>query len=282
MFESLSLSTPAMTPEPYAIEPLDEVAFTRIRELIHHHAGIALSAGKRQLVMGRLQQRLQQRQLRRYRDYLRLIDEDPTERQQFIDRLTTNESYFFREPAHFDYLRDTILPHYRQRPLRIWSAACATGEEVWSLAMELADAPGLGAWSLLGSDISSRVLEVARKGLYPLERNQGIGQQRLQRYCLKGVGEHAGRFLIKDALLPRVRFAQINLLSPPASIGHFDLIFLRNVLIYFDAATKTRVITQLLRHLNVGGHLIISHTENLRQVAPERLKLVRSSIYRLE
>ena len=183
-----------------------------------------------------------------------------------VDLLSTNETYFFREPGHFDFLRNNILPdHPVGGPMRVWSAASSSGEEAYSIAMLLGDVLGKSSWEIFGSDISTRVLEKARRALYPLARHEGIPEGYLKRFCLRGKGPHEGSFLINTELRDRVRFAQINLNKSLPELGEFNVIFLRNVLIYFDFETKQKIINRLGSVLSPGGYLFIGHTENLQR-----------------
>lgn len=256
--------------------------FAQFQKLIHGIAGISMSAAKKPLVSGRLARRLAHHGAGSYADYFRILQDDSTrgELQIAVDLLTTNETYFFREPKHFDFLRDQVLPQHRPgRPFRVWSAACSSGEEPYTLAMVLADGLGEAPWEILGSDISTRVLEKARGGHYSLERTKGISQQHLSRYCLKGVGSQEGTFLVDRRLRQQVQFRQINLNEPLPQLGEFDVVFLRNVMIYFNMETKSQVVRRILPLLRPGGYFIVSHSESLNGVTDE-LKIVTPSIYR--
>lgn len=262
--------------------PINERDFQAIRTWIHRLAGIHLSNQKKALVVGRLASRLHHHQLTSYGEYFRLLESGlhPAEVQIAIDRLTTNETHFFREPKHFDFLRDKILRGGLMRsPFRAWSAASSTGEEPYSIAMTLAAALGEAPWEVVASDLSSRVLERARAGHYSLARAKSIPRPMLQAYCLKGVGAQEGTFLVEPRLRSRVRFAQINLLGAIRSIGAFDVIFLRNVMIYFDLSTKREVVASMLRHLRPKGYLIVGHSESLNGVS-NAVDIVVPSIYR--
>ncbi|MGQ9659233.1 MAG: CheR family methyltransferase [Thermochromatium sp.] len=260
---------------------LKDCEFNRICRFIHEQAGINLAPHKRQMVSVRLQQRLRQLGVRSVTAYLDQVFESGQdhERQHLIDLLTTNETYFYREPAHFEYLREHVLPAYRGRDLQVWSAACSTGEEAYTLAMVLADALGLGAWHILGTDISRRVLEQARRAIYPLERARHLPRPWLERYCLKGVRSQAGNLLIDPRLKSRVTLEQHNLLQPRRDGERFDIVFLRNVLIYFDLPTKQRVIAHLFESIRPGGLLFISHVESLHGIETP-LEMIRPSIFR--
>ncbi|MCP4285213.1 MAG: protein-glutamate O-methyltransferase CheR [Gammaproteobacteria bacterium] len=254
-----------------AIQPITDDEFGRFQRLIFDIAGISMCPAKKMMVASRLQRRLVHYGLNRFGDYYRLVagESHPGEMQTLVDLLTTNETYFFREPTHFVYFRDHILSQQRATPFRVWSAACSSGEEVYSLAMVLADTVNGSAWEIMGSDLSLRVLHRAQKGHYPMDRNEGIDAAHLKKYCLKGVRSQANTFLIDQKLKARVRFRQINLKEKLPNIGRFDVIFLRNVLIYFNQETKKEIVQRVIRQLKPGGYLFISHTESLHGIAPE-------------
>lgn len=257
--------------------------FALFQRLIYKIAGINLSDAKKVLLVGRLSKRLKAHNLDNFGQYYRLLSagQNPEELQMMVDLLTTNETYFFREPKHFDYLRDEVLAKYRGgAPFRIWSAASSTGEEPYTLAMMLAEYLPSNPWEVFGSDISTKVLAKAQKGHYPMERNEGIPPAFLSKYCLKGVRAQEGTFLISPKLRERVSFSQVNLTLPvDPAIGDFEVIFLRNVMIYFDLETKTKVINNLMPRLKPGGHLFIGHSETLSGI-PAPLQTIRPTIYR--
>lgn len=252
-----------------------------IRDFIYDHAGINLSDEKKNMVIARLTKRLKHTDCRSFQAYYDLImaADAEGERQVAVDMLTTNETYFFREPKHFAFLEKQFLPNWNtRRNLRVWSAASSTGEEAYSIAMLLDDMLGAHPWEIFGSDISSRVLEKARQGHYLLNRIDGIPKEFLQKYCLKGVGEHDGTLLIEKKLRQKVSFASVNLKKPLGDVGTFDIIFLRNVLIYFDMETKRRIIKQLVDVLQPDGYLFIGHSESLTGIH-EGLKTVIPTVY---
>ncbi len=255
--------------------------FDWLRSYIYKHTGIALAPHKRHLVMGRLWKRLAHYGLKSYTDYVALIQapENDHERQILVDLLTTNETYFFREPAHFEFLRDTVLPAYRGKPFHAWSAACSSGEEAYTLAMLLADVLGSGDWTVLGSDISERMLDAGRAGIYPLHRAKDLPPEMLSKYCLKGVRSQSGYLLVEPRLKERVKFQSVNLKRTLPKLGKFDLILLRNVLIYFDLPTKQEVLERVAGALRPGGYLFTSHVESLHGVT-DALGMVRPSIFR--
>ena len=262
---------------------ISDQEFGLFQRLIYKIAGISLSDAKKVLLVGRLTRRLNVYELATFGEYYRMLasGNHPEEVQTMVDLLTTNETYFFREAKHFDFLRDEIVAKRNASgALRVWSAANSSGEEAYSIAMTLAEALPNSPWEIVGSDISTKVLAKAVAGHYSLARTEGIPPGYLRKYCLKGVRAHAGTLLIAPELRRRVRFLQINLMQPvDAGIGEFDVVFLRNVMIYFDQATKTRVVHNLLPRLRPGGHLIIGHSETLAGVT-DRVVAVRPTIYR--
>jgi len=253
--------------------------FAEYQRLIYKVAGINMSEAKQALVQGRLAKRLKHHGLTSYKAYYDLLLSRQDELQVAVDLLTTNETYFFREPKHFDYLRQQVLPSHKSgRPFRVWSAASSSGEEPYTLGMVLADHFGFAPWEVLGSDLSTRVLAKAQAGLYAMERTRDIPENYLKAYCLKGVGAQEGTFLIDPKVRQHMRFAQINLIEPLPEIGEFDVIFLRNVMIYFDNETKKTVIARLLARLRPGGWLFVGHSESLHGLVTN-LSSVAPSVY---
>lgn len=261
---------------------ISDQEFLQFQRLLRELAGISLSPAKKALVCGRLGRRLKHYQMGSYGEYFRFLTsaEGKDELQTAIDLLTTNETYFFREPRHFEFLRDQVLPARRPgTPFRVWSAACSSGEEPYSIAMVLDAHLQNGVWEVVGSDVSTRVLEKARTGIYPIEQAKRIPKPFLQRYCLKGIGSHEGTLRVNKQLRDQVRFMQINLNKPLPTLGTFDVIFLRNVMIYFDANTKRKVLSRLIPLLASGGYLLIGHSETLNGLDVP-LIAERPSIYR--
>jgi chemotaxis protein methyltransferase CheR len=234
------------------------------------------------MVGSRLVKRLNYYQLDNYGQYFQLAmrPENSVELQMLVDILTTNETYFFREPKHFEYLRDNILKgHSNNGRFRVWSAASSSGEEVYSIAMTLAENLGKKDWEILGTDLSIRVLEKARQGVYPMDRIHLLDKKVMAKYCLKGVNAQEGMFRVSESLRQRTDFKQLNLMkSLPAKMGLFDVIFLRNVLIYFDNDTKKQVVERIITALKPGGYFIISHSETLSRIT-HQLTMIQPSIY---
>lgn len=262
------------------VPTLQDSEFALFQKMIYETAGINMSPAKKALVSGRLAKRVKHYGLASYGEYFKLLSAPANDEFQVaVDLLTTNETFFFREPKHFDFIRERILPHWRGGQRRIWSAASSTGEEAYTLAMVLAEhAPG-SDWAIVGTDISTRVLEKARSGHYPLERARHIPQEFLKKYCLKGTGAQAGTFLIGKDLRARASFVHTNLKGDLSKLGSFDLILLRNVLIYFDLPTKQQVVARIVRQLKPGGYLMVGHSESLNGVT-EDVQVIVPSVYR--
>jgi chemotaxis protein methyltransferase CheR len=268
------------SPQSLGNIPISNAEFSQFQKLIYQIAGINLSDAKRVLLVGRLSKRLKSLDIPTFSQYFRLVTSgtEKAELQTMVDLLTTNETYFFREPKHFDFLSQQAKQH-RGGNFRIWSAAASSGEEAYSMAMVLADALGERPWEIVGTDISTQVITRAQRGHYPLERTDGIPPAMLRKYCLKGMGEHDGTLLVVRELRERILFQQSNLMSPRNGLGQFDMIFLRNVMIYFDADTKRKVIANLLPYLKNDGHFIVGHSESLSGLSDE-LAPLRPTIYR--
>ena len=195
-----------------------------------------------------------------------------------VDLLTTNETHFFREPRHFDFLASHILPSLGRQELRVWSAACSTGEEVYSLAMTAADHCGSADWRIFGADISRRALDVAQKAVYPMSSAQEIPGHYLARYCLKGVRSREGSFAIERGLRERTHLFQMNLNGQWPDLEPFHIIFARNVMIYFDTETRRRLIDRFRHYLRPGGYLVVGHAESMMVNNPG-FACLRPSIY---
>ena len=263
------------------VATLSELEFSQFQKLIYQLAGISLSPAKNALVSGRLAKRLPHYGLYSFGDYFKLLSsgQNNDELQVLVDLLTTNETYFFREPKHFDFLRNHVLSgHKPGQNFRVWSAACSSGEEAYSIAMVLADHLGDAPWEVVASDISTRVLARARTGHYPMDRIDGISGEHLSRYCLKGINSQKNTLLVDKKLRSRVNFMQINLNQSLPSLGVFDLVFLRNVMIYFDQETKRQIVQRMLPLLKPGGHFLVGHSESLNGIV-DTLRPLAPAIY---
>jgi chemotaxis protein methyltransferase CheR len=245
---------------------LRDDTFRKITGLMHEAVGLSFADSKKPLVSSRLGPRIQRLGLDSYEDYLALIDgpDDGGEFQMAVDLLTTNETYFFREPAHYDLIEEE-LARTKPQSLAVWSAASSFGDEAYSTAMMLSDMQQQGRigsqWNVLGTDISDRVLRSATEATYPEDRLRNLSPERLRRHCLRGDGESAGLVQMHPKLRERVRFGQLNLCQPIEGLGPFDIVFLRNVLIYFDPPTKREVVDRVLTQLRPGGLFFIGTAE---------------------
>jgi chemotaxis protein methyltransferase CheR len=264
------------------MKAITDAELAQFQRFIFDEAGITMSASKKALVMGRLGKRVAAHELESFGDYFRLLTsgKHPGEVQMAVDLLTTNETYFFREIKHFEFLRTQALAaRARSQSYRVWSAASSSGEEAYSIAMVLADCIESTPWDVLGTDISTRVLEGASRALYTMERARHIPASYLRRFCLKGSGPYADQLLIDRGLRSRVQFRHMNLNVALPEVGQFDIIFLRNVMIYFSTETKREVVTRVLSALKPGGYFFIGHSESLNDVS-QALTVVAPSIYR--
>lgn len=262
--------------------PITDAEFLQFQRFILEAAGISLSDAKKALVMGRLGKRLDHHHLKRFGDYFKLLTSGqyPEEVQIAVDSLTTNETYFFREIKHFEFLRELAQgAGKRGQPLRVWSAASSSGEEAYSIAMVLADTLGSAPWEVLGTDISTRVVHDARRALYNMDRARNVPQDYLRKYCRKGMDEYAGKLLVDRALRSRVQFLNANLNAPLPEIGRFDVIFLRNVMIYFNQETKRQVVARVASLLKPEGYFLVGHSESLNEM-PDLVRSVAPAIYR--
>lgn len=259
---------------------MPDATFLRYSTWMQQQTGVYLPASKKSLVAARLHKRLIMRGQLSLEAYFKLLmaPEEEQERQLAIDLLTTHETSFFRENKHFNWLHQYLGNWPRTQTFHAWCAASASGEEVWSLAMVLADRLTAG-WQLLGSDISLAMLDKARTAHYPLARCSAIPDAWLRRFCLKGTGRQQGTLLINRQLRQAVSWQAINLDQHLPAIGPFDLIFMRNVLIYFNNQTRQQVVTRALGHLVNGGHLVISHSESLHGLHLP-LHAVQAGVYR--
>jgi chemotaxis protein methyltransferase CheR len=272
---------------------LTEREFKELRELILRETGICLKNSKQALVASRLGKRLRHYNFQTYGEYYRYLVQQPpgsNEHWELANCITTNKTDFFREPHHFDFLREQVLPELRERcaqgaprQLRIWSAACSSGEEPYSIAITVLEAlAASGTWDIkiLASDIDTEVLQKAEQGIYDLDRLQSMPEGMIKRHFLNGKGESEGLAQVQDHLKSLIRFRRINFVDPNWAIRtQFDVIFCRNVIIYFDRDTQRRLFERLVRYLKPGGYLVVGHSENLFWLN-DLLIPVRSTVYR--
>ncbi|RDH85695.1 MAG: SAM-dependent methyltransferase [endosymbiont of Galathealinum brachiosum] len=265
-------------------QAISSKAFSGFKKLIFESAGITMSDAKKSLVAGRLGKRLRILNLQSYDDYLKYLTVgegvNNGEFQIFVDSLTTNETYFFREPQHFDFLKQEILKkHKPDQLLRIWSSASSSGEEAYTLAMILADELGIDAkWEILGTDISTEMISSAKQAIYNEHRVRLVPKDARHKYLLKGTGSNKGYVAVVPELKKHVRFEHYNLVDSPLRKEMFDVIFCRNVLIYFSQETKKIVMQRLYKQLKHGSYLMTGHSESLHGMISE-LRSVKPSVY---
>lgn len=273
----------ALAPREY---PFSEDMFQRVRRLVHDEIGISLAASKRELVYRRLSRRLRALALSDFDSYLRLIEQrDPQELQSFCNALTTNLTSFFREPHHFQFLAQQLLPAIERnnaatRRIRIWSAGCSSGEEAYSAAMVALETLGhLRGWDIriLATDIDSEVLQQARHGIYNGEALEKVDAARLVRWFQR-IGR-SRQYRVCPQVKRLIAFRRLNLVDHWPMAGPFDVILCRNVIIYFDRATQRDVIERMARLQRPGDHLILGYSESLLDVTT-RYRLIGHAIHR--
>jgi chemotaxis protein methyltransferase CheR len=280
--------SPLALPKP--IPDLAAEEFHLFQALVVRESGIHLGAKNRAMLVSRLWKRLRALELNSFSSYYRRVKADPQEMVLMLDCICTNETHFFREPAAFDCLRNRVFPEWvadadagkRSRRLRIWSAACSTGEEAYSLAMMmLTYFPPSAGWNVevLGTDLSTKVLARASAGIWPAEKISDVPVDYQRRFLLKGFGPDKGKIKAADELRQVVWFRRLNLTREPYDVtGPFDLIFCRNVLIYFQWETKIKVVDSLGKYLTPSGYLFLGHAESLHGVA-DKLQFVAPKVF---
>jgi chemotaxis protein methyltransferase CheR len=264
---------------------LTDEAFASIQRLVGEQAGIVLGEHKRQLVYSRLTRRLRKLGLKDFGEYCGLIEQDEGEVVELLNAITTNLTAFFREPHHFEYMRQLLLPGIMQsnvssRRIRIWSAGCSTGEEAYSIATVVREVLPDSGWDvkILATDIDTEVLAKAQAGVYAQERVAGLSTERQRRWFMKGRGTSTGLVRVRNELREIVVFRKLNLMGNWPMRGPFDLIVCRNVVIYFDKETQKRVFDRMADLLAPGGHLFVGHSESLFKVS-DRFKLLGQTMY---
>jgi chemotaxis protein methyltransferase CheR len=279
--------TPAALDKPAASEAefaLSNADFERIRQLIYQRAGISLHAGKQAMVYSRLSRRLRETGQASFASYLQWLQHAQgaaadAEWQEFVNCLTTNLTAFFREEHHFEALAQDLRAR-AAKPLRLWCNAASTGEEPYSLAMTVVETLGPAAQiKLVCSDIDTKVLATAQRGVYAADA-RGLSGERLKRHFLRGSGSNAGQIRVKPELPRLIEFRSFNLMSPSwTSLGEpFDLVFCRNVMIYFDAPTQRKVLEKTHAAMLPGGLLYVGHSENFAE-ARDLFRLRGKTVY---
>lgn len=266
-------------------KPLSPREFDQFRKLAYDVAGIDLHAGKEQLVSARLNRKMRELKLRSYEEYYQYVTGDKTGDAliSLIDALTTNHTSFFREIAHFEFLRRQVLPDLKRRDrISIWCAASSTGEEPYSIAFSVLDELGMEALprlNILATDISTRVLASARKGMYAADKFREFPPQQLRQYLLRGEGKWNDWYQVRKQVRAAIQFERLNLMDEFAHAAPFPVIFCRNVMIYFDRPTQERVVRRLTQFLEPGGYLLIGHAESLNGLKTS-LQYVKPATYR--
>ncbi len=262
--------------------------FDNIRKMVSEHTGISLSDAKKELVYGRIARRLRKLKLDSFNEYIDCIHEDTdNELGNFINAITTNLTSFFRENHHFEYLANTLIPELvrkkqSSRRIRIWSAGCSTGEEAYSISIVLRESiADIDNWDIriLATDINTDVLDKGKSGIYVEKGITGLSSERISRWFYKGRNGQAGKVRVKPELQALITFKQLNLMDEWPMNGVFDILFCRNVIIYFDKATQRVLFEKFARYLTADAHIIIGHSETLHSVS-ERFQLTGQTVYR--
>ena len=264
---------------------LTDKEFELFKHLIYQQVGIKLDEPKKTLLVSRLGKRLRDLHLSSYQAYYDCVSGEGGEEEliKLLDLVSTNKTEFYREPVHFDFLRDQVLPEVQSsKILRIWSSASSSGEEPYTIAMTLADAiTDINRWDIkiLASDISTRVLAKASSGIYEEERVSQLPIDLVKRHFLRGKGPQAGKLQVRPQIARLVAFRRINLMDPTFPIrSQLDVIFCRNVMIYFDRPTQAKLMEKFFRYLRPGGYLFIGHSESLQWI-DHQFTYLRPTIY---
>lgn len=261
--------------------------FARVKSMVHDFAGIDLNESKKSLVYNRLSKRIRvlgKSSFKSYLDYVAKQGDD--EFVHLINAITTNLTFFFRELHHFEYLANTVIPkliknNAQTKRIRIWSAGCSTGEEPYSLAIVLKETvPADWDVRVIATDLDTNVIETGRAGVYKKDRLKGISEERKKRWFLKGSGSMQGWVRTKPELQEMIEFGQVNLMNEwPTIKERLDVIFCRNVVIYFDKPTQSKLFDRFADQLVAGGHLFVGHSESLYKVC-DRFELLGKTVYK--
>jgi chemotaxis protein methyltransferase CheR len=263
-----------------------KVDFDRVRRIVYDHAGISLADSKQNLIYNRLSRRLRSLNFNDFNLYLTYVEGEGYDQEftHLINAVTTNLTFFFREIHHFDYLADDLFPSLLKRnaqtkKVRIWSAGCSTGEEPYSIAIVAKEVfPSDWDVQVHASDLDTNVINTAKIGLYQIDSLKGVSHERVKRWFLKGSGNNEGMVKVKPELQTIIHFQQVNLMHDWPWKEGFDIIFCRNVVIYFDKPTQQKLFKRYHELLRDQGHLFIGHSESLYKVS-EEFKLLGKTIY---
>lgn len=249
--------------------------FAIIKRIVFNEIGITLNDSKKTMVSNRLYPRLRHYKLNSFASYIKIVQLSEFEMCKFLNQISTNETYFFRENVHFDFLYDLSK---KRDYLRVWSAAASIGAEAYSIAMVLDY--NMNNWDVVGSDINTHVLKIANTGLYQLPMLDKIPPIYQKEYCLIGRNKYENKILIDRKLIQKMVFLVNNLMTVNIMLGKFHVIFLRNVLLYFSEETKTRVLNNIIDNLEIGGYLIIGLTDVIQDSDYKSLQYMNNSIYK--
>ncbi len=273
---------------------LDNQSFQYIRSIVYQHIGVNLTEGKRPLIVSRLSQRLRKLGIDSFAAYCQLLKENPAELDIVANLITTNVTRFFREAHHFDFLKDKVLPEIEKRAvacqrrpqIKVWSAACASGEEPFSIALVLAEfLRNKNDWDfrVLASDVNTQVLQHGQDAAFAGEQIASIPRATLYRYFAQGTGSKRGLYRVKLELRQKVLFRRINLMrsSDYPRVKDLDIIFCRNVFIYFKKENQEEILRRFARLVAPGGYLFLGHAEAIRSDSPalEYWQLVQRTVY---
>jgi chemotaxis protein methyltransferase CheR len=262
------------TQRAYTTPPLSQIDFNYICRTAYQYCGLDIRPGKEGLVQSRLTKLMRQLGIHSFKEYCRYLekDRDGNALSAMVDCLTTNHTSFFREEQHFSFLIETIMPAIEERQqIDVWSAACSTGEEPYSLAFSLVEyfserGKRVPQIRILASDISNKALTIARRGVYPKEKLSKVSQVIVHKYMLRGTGASEGLLQVKPAVRDLVQFRRLNLMEDFGGVGEYPLILCRNAMIYFDEATQEQVIARFYQRLETGGYFFVGHSESLNRI----------------
>lgn len=260
--------------------------FNRVKKIVYDYAGIDLNDSKKNLVYNRLSKRIRFLNMQTFSEYLNYVEaQGESEFVHLINAITTNLTFFFRENHHFEYLAKTVLPgllkaNQATKKIRVWSAGCSTGEEPYSIAIILKEVVPAG-WDakVIATDLDSNVVATGKRGVYQIDRLKGVTEERKKKWFLKGTGSQDGLVKVKPELQSVIEFGQLNLMSEWPIKDSIDVIFCRNVVIYFDKPTQSKLFNRYADRLPENGHLFIGHSESLYKVC-DRFELLGQTIYK--
>jgi chemotaxis protein methyltransferase CheR len=253
---------------------ISDSQFKNLSDIVYKVSGISLNDSKKNLLKARIAKRLRSTKILSVTDYIHLIEKDEYEFKRFIDGITTNHTYFFRENKHCEFLINTMS---RSHPLKIWSAASSSGEEAYTIAIQLLEENF--NFRIYASDISDTMLETAVRGVYPLDRARAVPQYMLRKYFQKGINHSANKIRIKDHVRDHITFGKYNLVTGTPPVSEYNVIFCRNVMIYFDLPTKQKVMNDMVNALKTGGYFIFGQSESMVGIKTP-LQTISPSIYR--